>query len=52
MCNSLSLERNREGETEREKQRLEVGIGTKSDCQSVLNSSSGDRRREERRAEL
>lgn len=39
MCDTLSLERNREGETEREKERWEVGIGTKSDCQLVLNSS-------------
>lgn len=40
MCDTLSPERNREGRVgEREKERWKVGIGTKSDCQLVLNSS-------------
>lgn len=53
MCDTLSQERNREGETEREreKERWEVGIGAKSDCQLVLNSSSGDRRKGGRESE-
>lgn len=45
MCDTLSLEREMEGETEVEKERerqgerWKVAIGTKSDCQLVLNSS-------------
>lgn len=44
MCNIISPGRTRDGRTEG-KERREVGAGTKSYCQSVVDSSRGDNMR-------